>query len=73
MNLVKQIQIFGDSIMRGTLLNPITKRYCTNTEPLKRFEACFALQIRNQSRFGNTIPGAASSCGNPWTGAVPAT
>ena len=55
MNLVKQIQIFGDSIMRGTLLNPITKRYCTNTEPLKRFEACFALQIRNQSRFGNTI------------------
>ena len=70
MNLVKQIQIFGDSIMRGTLLNPITKRYCTNTEALKRALPCKSV---TNPGLATPLPGAASSCGNPWTGAVPAT
>ncbi len=56
MNLAKQIQIYGDSIMKGILLDKDTNRYY----PMKQSDeqqlyANLGLVVNNRSKFGCTI------------------
>ncbi len=56
MNIVKQIQIYGDSIMKGILLDAQSKRYYPMPEQTaKLFKEEFAVEINNRSKFGCTI------------------
>ncbi|MGM0431613.1 MAG: SGNH/GDSL hydrolase family protein [Spirochaetota bacterium] len=53
---MKNIQIFGDSIMKGVLLDPVKERYYTIQEHGKTWlEKQFGFQITNTSLFGCTI------------------
>lgn len=50
------IQVFGDSIMRGVLLDPINKRYVPlSDEHFRKFEEKFSLKLHNKSSFGCII------------------
>ncbi|MFA9380187.1 MAG: SGNH/GDSL hydrolase family protein, partial [Acetanaerobacterium sp.] len=56
MNIVKQIQIYGDSIMKGILLDKDSNRYY----PMKHsdtelFQSSFDVVVNNRSKFGCTI------------------
>ncbi|SDN94996.1 SGNH/GDSL hydrolase family protein [Acetanaerobacterium elongatum] len=56
MNIVKQVQIYGDSIMKGILLDAQSKKYypmAENTAEL--FKEDFSVEINNRSKFGCTI------------------
>lgn len=56
MNIKKQIEIYGDSIMRGVILDRVTNRYGFNKENhVQEFERAFPLQIQNKASFGCTI------------------
>nr|WP_122012893.1 SGNH/GDSL hydrolase family protein [Maliibacterium massiliense] len=56
MQLAKRIEIFGDSLMKGVLLDSKSKRYhMLPKENIESFARAFALDIQNQSRFGCTI------------------
>ena len=55
MNLLKQIQIYGDSVMKGVLLDQ-NSRYCTvGDENLRLIQSEFPLAIQNKAKFGCTV------------------
>ncbi len=50
------IQIFGDSILRGVMLDPVSCRYYPiPDEHFRRFEEKFSLNLHNRSSFGCII------------------
>ena len=49
------VEIYGDSIMKGTLLDNITKRYSYKKDLLTPIEDSFPLELKNRSKFGCTI------------------
>jgi len=51
----KIVEIYGDSIMKGVLLDTITKRYSSKKDLLDPIEECFPLELKNRSKFGCTI------------------
>lgn len=56
MNILKQIYIYGDSILRGILLDEESKRYYQmKNNNIKDLEKSFPLSIENKSKFGRTI------------------
>jgi lysophospholipase L1-like esterase len=56
MDLAKQIQIYGDSIMKGVQLDTASERYYLPKENnLSLFQEEYPLDIRNNSKFGCTI------------------
>lgn len=55
LSLNKSVQVFGDSILRGSVWNPAAGRYVTLAENgVALFRAEFGGDIDNQSRFGCT-------------------
>lgn len=56
MNVVRRIQIYGDSVMKGILLDRKSSRYYSQPPTnLNAFKEEFALDILNKSKFGCTI------------------
>lgn len=56
MNILKQIEIFGDSILKGVIFDKITNKYLTPKEThADRVENFLPVSISNKSRFGCTI------------------
>lgn len=56
MNILKKIYIYGDSILRGILLDEKNKRYYQmENNNIKDLEKKFPLSIENKSKFGRTI------------------
>ena len=55
MSLIKKIQIFGDSLMKGVILDTASNHYITDASNVAKFGEQFALEINNRSRFGCTI------------------
>jgi len=56
MNIVRKIEVFGDSILKGIQLNPRNKRYCVdNNIDVDLLSSTFSLDIVNRSRFGCTV------------------
>lgn len=56
MDIIRQIQIFGDSIMKGILFDKDNERYYPlSTINISDFAKRFSLGIENKSRFGCTI------------------
>lgn len=55
MNIMKKVYIYGDSILKGILLNKETKRYYTMKNTIKELEKYFPFKIENKSKFGRTI------------------
>lgn len=56
MDVMKKIDIFGDSIMRGILLNSKDQRYYPMpADGIKSFEEEFSVSINNKAKFGCTI------------------
>lgn len=54
--VIKNIEIFGDSILKGIQLNPKNMRYCVdNNIDIKTISQKHSLVIRNHSQFGCTI------------------
>lgn len=51
----KSIRIYGDSVMRGTLLDGGTKRYKFNSSFLEDFKNMFKLAVSNRAKFGCTV------------------
>lgn len=52
----KKIAIFGDSVMRGVLLDHETKRYYfRKDDQINQFEDSFQIEVDNRSKFGCTI------------------
>jgi lysophospholipase L1-like esterase len=50
------IHVFGDSILRGVLLDPVNKRYYPLPDDrFRRFEEQFGLKLHNKSSFGCII------------------
>ena len=52
---MKKVYIYGDSILKGILLNKETKRYYTMKNTIKELEKYFPFKIENKSKFGRTI------------------
>ncbi|MCL2001677.1 MAG: hypothetical protein FWG74_09595 [Planctomycetes bacterium] len=56
MNILRKIKVFGDSILKGIQLDPITKRYHINNNiGVDMLSEKFSLSITNHSKFGCTI------------------
>lgn len=56
MSNTKTIQIYGDSILKGAMLNEETLHYYTEmAQTLTKFESEFHVKIGNKSKFGCTI------------------
>ncbi len=56
MDIIRQIAVFGDSILKGIQINPLNKKYCTeNHIDLEMLSETYALDIENYSKFGCTI------------------
>lgn len=56
MKCVSQIQVLGDSILKGIQVEPATGRYVTRNEiGIPGLERDFGLTIRNGSHFGATV------------------
>jgi len=56
MDLRKKVEIYGDSIMRGVLLDKSNEKYYFNSEEnFEEFQNNFPLEIINKSKFGCTI------------------
>lgn len=50
-----QTKIYGDSLMKGVVTDPLTFRYrATMQRHIQRFEELFSLSVGNASRFGQT-------------------
>lgn len=67
-----KVQIFGDSVMRGVILDDATKRYrFAPAVNFERFEDAFHFSIDNRSKFGCTVEKGyrllrkALGCGQP--------
>ena len=56
MKRISQIQVLGDSILKGIQVEPATGRYVTRNEiGIPGQEQDFGLTIRNGSHFGATV------------------
>lgn len=56
MEQLKQILLFGDSILKGIQINPLNKKYYTkNDMDITSLSQMFSLNITNESRFGCTV------------------
>lgn len=56
MNCITNIQLFGDSILKGIQINPINKRYYTKNDiDTQMLSERYALCFQNDSRFGCTV------------------
>ena len=50
------IELFGDSILKGIQVNPINKKYYINNEiDIETLSEKYLLQIKNYSSFGCTV------------------
>lgn len=50
-----KINIYGDSIMRGTVIDESLRYHSTVADALHRLAGCFGLQFTNRAHFGITI------------------
>ncbi len=56
MNKFQHLSIYGDSILKGVVLNPETGRYTTQSDfDLDGLAARYGLELNNYSRFGCTV------------------
>lgn len=56
MNIIKKVEIYGDSILKGVMLDENTGRYYFGTkENIKKISEDFDLDIVNNAKFGCTI------------------
>lgn len=56
MKPIRNISIFGDSILRGVVLNEATRRYCVSDGiGMDSIAEMYSMEITNHSRFGCTI------------------
>lgn len=56
MKPIRSISIFGDSILRGVVLNEATRRYCVcDGIGMDGIAGMYSLKVTNHSRFGCTI------------------
>ena len=56
MQLLRKIEVFGDSILKGIQLNPQSGRYCVdNNIDVDMLSSRFSLNIENRSKFGCTV------------------
>ena len=56
MNIVRKIEVFGDSILKGIQLNPFNKRYCVdNNIDIDMLSSTYSLDITNRSKYGCTV------------------
>ena len=53
---MRNIELFGDSILKGIQINPINKKYYINNEiNIEKLSEKYLLQIKNYSSFGCTV------------------
>ena len=55
MNVIKNIEVFGDSILKGIQINPLNQRYYVDNHIDQEISEARSLHIENFSRFGCTI------------------
>jgi len=56
MEFLRKIEVFGDSILKGIQLNPLSGRYCVdNNIDVEMLSSRFSLDIVNRSKFGCTV------------------
>jgi lysophospholipase L1-like esterase len=56
MGIIRQVQIFGDSILKGVMLDSNSKRYYFSKEDnIEELEKILPVSIKNNSKFGSTI------------------
>jgi lysophospholipase L1-like esterase len=56
MNIIRKIEVFGDSILKGIQINPLNKRYYVdNNIGIDMLSKEFSLEIVNNSRLGCTV------------------
>ena len=56
MEIIRRIEVFGDSILKGIQVNPINKRYHINNNiDVDMLSKTFSLNIVNRSRLGCTV------------------
>ena len=56
MKIMRKIEVFGDSILKGIQVNPLTRLYCINNNiDIGMLSDKFSLDIINRSRFGCTV------------------
>ena len=56
MNIIREIQVFGDSILKGIQINPLNRRYhVDNHIDVKMLSRRFSLDVVNQSKLGCTV------------------
>lgn len=54
---IRNISVFGDSILRGVVLNDITKRYSVSDSiGMDSIAQMYSIEVTNMSRFGCTAP-----------------
>ena len=54
--IIRKIEVFGDSILKGIQVNPFSKRYQVNNNiDVDMLSKKFSLNIENRSRFGCTV------------------
>ena len=65
MHIIRKIEVFGHSILKGIQLNRQTEQYVLdNNIDIPRLNRQFSLEINNRSRFGCTVTKCASMIGN---------
>ena len=56
MNIIRKIEVFGDSILKGIQVNPFNKRYHVNNNiDVDMISKKFSLNIVNRSKLGHTV------------------
>lgn len=56
MGVIKKVQIYGDSILKGVMLDSSTERYYFGTkENIEQISKDYSLDIKNNAKFGCTI------------------
>ena len=56
MNIIRKVEVFGDSIFKGIQVNPLTKRYHVNNSiDVDMLSETFSLNIVNRSKLGCTV------------------
>ena len=56
MNVIRRIEVFGDSILKGIQINPLNKRYHVNNNiDINMLSKRFSLDVINNSKLGCTL------------------
>jgi lysophospholipase L1-like esterase len=56
MRIIRKIEVFGDSILKGIQVNPLNKHYHVNNNiDVNMLSERFSLKIVNRSKFGYTV------------------